>query len=94
MTPTEAIHFAQAIPDTPYIVSALDTLESLLYVLERTTTTAQRQHAAQSLCDRAEYFRRSDTPGHQTWYHHHLHVAAVAARRWGTDKKKKGQTTA
>ena len=92
MTPAQAIRFAETLPEVPYYVSKADTLETVLYVLERTTTPAQRRKALQSLCDRAESFRRADTPGHESWYHHHLRIAATAARRW-TDKKK-GQTTA
>jgi hypothetical protein len=82
MTPEESIRFAAALREQQNSYDRLDTLKETLHALETAADPRTLRRARKILLDNAEAFRRSDAPGHSTWYEHHLRAAAFACNCW------------
>jgi len=81
MTPVEAVKLESEL-ERPEIWSKYSVTFEVLKALESTSSPSSRAKATKLLLGQAEYFRRADTPGHDTWYKHALRAAALAAKRW------------
>lgn len=85
MTPQEAINFAEHIDREADPYHRPFTVEGEIEALRQLAQLAPdklKRRAAQTLVEKAEYFRRADQPGHATWYAQHLHAAAFSAKWW------------
>ena len=83
MTAQEAIQFAAAIEEPESRGFLIEGELVALRAVYHHAPDAVKRAALKYLLEQAEAFRRSDAPGHQTWYPPLVRAAAYAAENFG-----------